>query len=61
MKQSVLYFQQDALSYRKKYSISSQRKHLENKWEKKVIFSLVFDLHSSLNRLEGMCFVKTVY
>lgn len=33
MKQSVFYFQQDGLSYRKNYSISSQRKHLENKWK----------------------------
>lgn len=40
MKQSVFYFQQDALSHRKRYSISSQRKHFENKWKRSDILTL---------------------
>lgn len=40
MKQSVFYFQQGALSYRRKYSVSSQRKHLENKWKRSYILTL---------------------
>lgn len=36
----MFYFQQDALSYGKKYSVSSQRKHLENKWKRSNILTL---------------------
>lgn len=35
----MFYSQQDALSYGKKYSVSSQRKHLENKWKRSNILT----------------------